>query len=90
SPPDVLPPAAPVLKTEQQIESMPGSPAESSLAEDNGGMDEALAVPAQAWLDLIRQLYDEGLLNEAAEQLRAFRADHPDYPLPDWAAELQP
>ncbi|HKX56938.1 MAG TPA: sigma-70 family RNA polymerase sigma factor, partial [Xanthomonadales bacterium] len=62
SPPGLPSPAAPAFKTDRQIESRPGSPAESSLADDNGDMDEALAIPAQAWLDLIRQLYDEGLL----------------------------
>lgn len=159
SPPYVPPPAAPALKTEQQLESRPESRTESSLAkersvistadsartaapqtgadqapttssrdaavsdaklnfkqqapdpalaessaesmsaaeasqtslaDDKSDMDEARAESAQAWLDLIRQLYDQGLLTEAAEQLRAFRADYPEYPLPDWAAELLP
>lgn len=44
---------------------------------------------AQSWLDLIQQLQDQGLVTEAAEQLRAFQQDYPDYPLPDWALRLQ-
>lgn len=78
---------------------------ESALADSASDRDEARAEPtsadsanpgsaspesAQAWLDLIRQLYDQGLLPEATEQLRAFTSDYPDFPLPDWTEELQP
>ncbi|HET6565549.1 MAG TPA: hypothetical protein VFG52_09075 [Xanthomonadales bacterium] len=52
-------------------------------------MNEEESLSAQAWLDLIRQLYDQGLRVEAAEQLKAFSTDYPGYPLPEWALELQ-
>jgi hypothetical protein len=83
--------AADPALAESPVESMSAAEAsKTNPADDNSDMDEARAESAQAWLDLIRQLYDQGLLTEAAEQLRAFRTDHPEYPLPDWAAELQP
>ena len=42
---------------------------------------------ASAWLDLVRQLVDQGLEEDARQQFQAFRSAHPDYPLPLWAQE---
>jgi hypothetical protein len=69
-------------------------PAAARLAEEAyaGSTDEfklAKDQSAQAWLDLIQQLNEQGLATEATEQLRAFLTDHPDYPLPEWALKLQ-
>jgi hypothetical protein len=78
-------PAEPALES-QSPEEISGVAVAGAISD----MDQASAESAQAWLDLIRQLYDQGLLAEATKQLSAFRADHPEHPLPDWAAELQP
>ncbi len=43
---------------------------------------------ADAWLDLIEQLHEQGLRNETLEQLRAWQTQYPDLPLPDWATTL--
>lgn len=42
-----------------------------------------------AWLDLIRQLQEQGLQSEALSQLVAFKAAHPGVALPAWARELE-
>jgi hypothetical protein len=43
---------------------------------------------ATAWLDLIRQLQQQGQQAEAIAQLAAFKEVHPDFVLPNWAQEL--
>jgi hypothetical protein len=43
---------------------------------------------ATAWLDLIRQLQEQGLQAEAIAQLAAFQEVHPDFVLPRWARDL--
>jgi len=48
------------------------------------------AESALAWLDLIRQLQEQGLVEEASQQLQAWREKYPDEPLPDWATQLLP
>jgi len=48
------------------------------------------AESALAWLDLIRQLQKQGLVEEASQQLQAWREQYPDEPLPDWAIQLLP
>jgi hypothetical protein len=45
---------------------------------------------AEAWLDLIRQLQEQGLDSEVLTQLQAFRTRYPDYLLPDWAQKIDP
>jgi hypothetical protein len=55
---------------------------------ENPVVDSAKPASAEAWLDLIQQLQDQGLLPEAREQLHSFVGDHPEYPLPDWALAL--
>lgn len=86
------PPASLQPKRKAEEESLQATPeaaaSQTVLADSVGEMDEARAEPAQAWLELIRQLHDQGLEQEAAEQLRAFHAEHPEYPLPEWTAEL--
>jgi len=89
------------FKLKQQVAETSGTQAPKELMAAPASSEEHLAdevvepagtgaPSAEAWLDQIRQLYDQGLLADAEEELRAFRADYPDYPLPDWAAELQP
>jgi len=50
----------------------------------------AMTESAQAWLDLIRQLQEQGLVEEASQQLQAWREQYPAEPLPDWASQLLP
>ncbi|MDZ4730930.1 MAG: hypothetical protein SH820_13415 [Xanthomonadales bacterium] len=80
------------------ITSSAESPAESAdlarlseevFADSADNLQQADNDSAQAWLDLIQQLHDQGLTIEATEQLYAFAQDHPDYPLPGWALALQ-
>ncbi len=49
---------------------------------------DAAEDPAQAWLDLVEQLYDQGLRKEARKQLDALVAAYPDHELPGWALRL--
>ncbi len=57
---------------------------ESSESDSLQSREEA----AQAWLDLIEQLHEQGLNTETLEQLRAWKEQYPDLQLPDWASDL--
>jgi len=62
------------------------SPAEE--ADDPEHLAESQS--AEAWLELILQLHDQGLHTEAQHELQAFERQYPDFPLPDWAVRLLP
>jgi len=68
---------------------------ESGHPSENLPLTDSASVPlktdsALAWLDLIRQLQEQGLVEEASQQLQAWREQYPDEPLPDWAIQLLP
>ena len=62
---------------------------EEAFADSADSLQQTNSASAQAWLELIQQLHDQGLTTEATEQLRAFVTDYPDFPLPEWALQLQ-
>ena len=65
--------------TEAQLAAAPGRAPATALAKSR-----AQAVrTASVWLDEIRVLRREGNLQEAERQLREFRREYPDYPLPE-------
>jgi hypothetical protein len=59
-------------------------PGQAALAKASS----AKAPSAQAWLDLAKQLFDQGLHAEAREQLQALVVEYPGFPLPEWATAL--
>ncbi len=66
---------------------------ENSMSDKQAAAEEMVASdtpedPAQAWLDLAEQLYDQGLRVEAREQLDALVTEYPDHQLPGWALRL--
>lgn len=83
--------ATPMAAPETSMEkpSAVAIPGEEAFTDPVDIQQQASQASAQSWLDLIQQLHEQGLDTEAAEQLRAFRQDYPDYPLPDWALRLQ-
>jgi len=85
---------------ESKHSTAPAEPAAAATLDSGHPVEElaltdSTSVPlkadsALAWLDLIRQLHEKGLAEEAREQLRAWREQYPDEPLPDWAIQLLP
>ena len=97
--------AAPVVESSLDKMAADGEWHDSSVASDSALVDvnrdtslktqanESLldAEPnATVWLERIRQLYSDGLLEEAQHQLAGFESAYPEYSLPDWAKEIQP
>ena len=66
-------------RSEAPLAAAPGRVPAAALAKSR-----AQAVrTASVWLDEIRALRREGNLQEAERQLREFRREYPDYPLPE-------
>lgn len=83
-------PAAPELRTGEPAAMAQMNDAAATLEQDAPADAETFTElqPAKAWLDLAEQLYDQGLLAEATEQLQALVEAHPDTDLPPWAVQL--
>jgi hypothetical protein len=68
---------------------MPGSAATPSMsAEDSISQDMQLS--PEAWLEEIERLANSGQRGKAIENLRLFRSQYPDWPVPDALRQLDP